>query len=197
LVQRGRSRDVRVRRRVILFKAETQEQVGGEGGVRIGRCAGFAIAPIVLGLRLGLAAPSGSAQPTTRPDGQAARVLVSTTPQAIPAETRGTATPLIHDMPSTHGGTTHGKRTTPHDHCRACISLGRPPLSPWLDFLLLVLYLSRQTHHPEGDRIHPTVGKVALHERGDVRGRPDQVMGSGTACRHRSEDRQRCLLRGD
>jgi NAD(P)-dependent dehydrogenase (short-subunit alcohol dehydrogenase family) len=27
---------------------------------------------------------------------------------------------------------------------------------------------------------HPTVGKVALHERGDVRGRSDQVVGSET-----------------
>jgi len=62
---------------------------------------------------------------------------------------------------------------------------------------LLRLYLSRQTHHPEGDRIHPTVGKVPLHERGDVRSRPDQVMGSGTGCRHRPQDRQRSLLRRD
>jgi PAS domain S-box-containing protein len=70
----------------------------------------------------------------------------------------------------------------------------------WRSLLLLTLlplYLSRQTHQPEGDRIHATVGKVALHERGDVRGRPDQVMASGTACRYRPEDRQSCLLRGD
>src|SRR5271154_906107 len=61
--------------------------------------------------------------------------------------------------------------------------------------ILLVLYPPRQTKHPEDDRIHPTVGKVALEERGELRVRPDQVTGSGTGRPHRPEDRQRCLRR--
>jgi len=62
-------------------------------------------------------------------------------------------------------------------------------------FTLMVFYPPQQTNQPEDDRIRPTVGKVALEERGELRVRPDQVTGSGTGRRHRPEDRQRCLRR--
>jgi hypothetical protein len=56
------------------------------------------------------------------------------------------------------------------------IAVGLPTHPPGA----LPLYPPRQTKHPEDDRIHPTVGKVALEERGEFRVRPDQVTGSRT-----------------
>ena len=80
---------------------------------------------------------------------------------------------LEHRIQNHAGRDTDANVVTARTPGRSSLSAGLPSIPVVGLLTLLVLYLPRQTNQPEHDRIHPTVGKVALEEREELRVRPD------------------------